>query len=237
MLTLKQSSILFLALSLGACVPLSKVKEQQRQNSAALQEVKEKNQELAEGQEALADKTVDLALKNHRLKLDNEALQKEARERESFYDSVTYDLRQQVLDGQLKVTRHDHSLDLDVSDELLFDSAKADLKTEGKKVLRVVGKAVSRGDRGIHVVGHTDDQPLAKGAAYASNWELSTARATTVVRFLQEQSGLDPRRLLAAGRAEWMPVASNATAEGRRKNRRTTITLVDREILDAAAPR
>jgi chemotaxis protein MotB len=82
------------------------------------------------------------------------------------------------------------------------------------------------------VVGHTDNVPITGGLqkVFASNWELSAARATTVVRFLQE-AGIAPERLIATGRAEYAPVAPNDTPEGRQKNRRIEITLIDRNLL------
>jgi chemotaxis protein MotB len=82
------------------------------------------------------------------------------------------------------------------------------------------------------VVGHTDNVPIAKAwrEVFPSNWELSAARATTVVRFLQE-AGIEPERLIATGRAQYAPVAPNDDPEGRQKNRRIEITLIDRNLL------
>jgi chemotaxis protein MotB len=219
---------LLLGAVLTGCVSTNQYSILEQENQALRQQARRDN-DNAEDQ---ADKNVDLALKNHRLKITNEDLKRRALDRESFYDSVTNDLRREVSDGKLKITRYKDMLTLDVADEILFESAKAGLKPEGKAVLARVGKSIARGERTIRVVGHTDNQPLAKGAAFETNWELSTARATTVVRFFQEEAGLDPRRLLAAGRGEWMPVATNSTPEGRQRNRRITITLVDANLLD-----
>jgi chemotaxis protein MotB len=83
-------------------------------------------------------------------------------------------------------------------------------------------------DKIVRVVGHTDNVPIAT-AQFPSNWELSAARATTVVRFLQS-TGVPPERLSAAGRGEFSPVASNDDADGRRKNRRIEITLIDKNL-------
>ena len=164
--------------------------------------------------------------------MDKAALQQQAREKEGEYDAVTQDLRHEVHAGRLTITRYKDMLDLDVADEILFDSAKTALREDGQDVLQSIGKALAKNGKTIRVVGHTDNQPLAKGAGFDSNWELSTARATTVVRYLQDQCGLDPRRLLAAGRGEWMPVATNATAAGRQRNRRIQIMLIDPNLLD-----
>jgi chemotaxis protein MotB len=230
MMVKKQLGMLLLGCSLMGCVPLSTYQDMQNQNDLLNQEIR-RNRSQAEDE---AERSTDLALQNHNLKIDKEDLLKEARDRDAFYDSVTHDLRQQVGDGRLKISRYKEMLTLDVADEILFDSAKADLKPEGKQVLQLVGQALSKTDKTIRVEGHTDNQALAPGAGFASNWELSTARATTVVRFLQDQCSIDPRLLLAAGRGEWMPLATNTTPEGRQRNRRITITLMDANLLDGS---
>jgi chemotaxis protein MotB len=120
-------------------------------------------------------------------------------------------------------------LTVDVAEQLFFDSGRAALKDSGKKVLKEVADAMQDyADKAIRVVGHTDDVPISKAAqkVFPSNWELSAARATTVVRFLQE-AGIAPGRLIATGRAEYAPVAPNDSPEGRQKNRRIEITLID----------
>jgi chemotaxis protein MotB len=221
-----------LSACLGGCVSLADQKTERRESADALAESQDKNDRLTVDRDAQADKNVDLALRNHYLKIDNDALTKQGLDRDAFYDSVTRDLRQQVADGRLRITRKRDALILDVSDEILFDSGKADLRDEGREVLKVVSQALAKGLRTVRVVGHTDDRPLSPGAAFATNWELSTARATKVVRFLQEEGGLDPRRLLAAGRAQWDPVDTNKTAAGRQRNRRIAIMLIDQDLFD-----
>jgi chemotaxis protein MotB len=95
-------------------------------------------------------------------------------------------------------------------------------------VLGRVGAVLARvADRQIQVAGHTDDSPISARlvSRYATNWELSTARATNVVRFLHEKSRIPPRRLAASGYGPFHPVASNATPAGRARNRRIEILL------------
>jgi chemotaxis protein MotB len=130
-------------------------------------------------------------------------------------------------------------LTVDVAEQLLFDSGRADLKVTGKAVLRKVGEALQGlDDKVIRVVGHTDNVPITKPLqkTYPSNWELSVARATTVVRYLQEV-GIPPERMVASGRGEYQPIAENDNPDGRRKNRRTEITLIDRNLAQEAAPK
>src|SRR6267378_1709428 len=122
-----------------------------------------------------------------------------------------------------------------VDEQLFFDSGRADLKDTGKAVLKKVGEALKGyEDKVIRLVGHTDNVPI-KTKVFPSNWELSVARATTVVRYLQEV-GIPPERMIASGRAEYQPVAENDTPDGRKKNRRIEITLIDKNLVQEAGP-
>jgi len=85
----------------------------------------------------------------------------------------------------------------------------------------------------IHVIGHTDNVPIRN--RFASNWELSTARALAAVHFLTEKAGVDPRRVGAVGYGEYRPLADNSTPEGRAKNRRIAITILPDELAAADA--
>jgi chemotaxis protein MotB len=123
-------------------------------------------------------------------------------------------------------------LSVDLAEQIFFDSGKATLKSSGKDVLAKVGDALKGYDnKVIRVIGHTDNVPLAKALrdTFPTNWELSVARATNVVRFLQEV-GIPPERMVASGRGEYDPVAPNDTAEGRKKNRRIEIVLIDQSL-------
>jgi chemotaxis protein MotB len=113
-------------------------------------------------------------------------------------------------------------------DEVLFDSGESALKPEGIAILRKVGSVLKKAEgRTIEVQGHTDNVPIRGALAqkYPTNWELSAARATNVVRFLQDEVDIDPSVLSAAARSEYQPRASNDTEEGRRQNRRIEILL------------
>ena len=119
-------------------------------------------------------------------------------------------------------------LTVNVVDKILFDSGKAELKPAGVKVLQQIGDILKTAvDKNIQVEGHTDNVPISGSLTtkYPSNWELSTARATTVLHFLQDKVGVSGERLSAVGYGEYQPIASNATAEGRAENRRIQIVL------------
>src|SRR5712692_10311930 len=156
----------------------------------------------------------------------------------SQYDSLVRNLTEEVKKGELQVRQYKDMLTVDVAEQLFFDSGRANLKDTGKAVLKKVGEALKGyEDKVIRIVGHTDNVPISKSAQkiFPSNWELSVARATTVVRFLQE-TGIPPERMVASGRAEYQPVAENDSAEGRKKNRRIEITLIDKNLVQEAGP-
>jgi chemotaxis protein MotB len=114
---------------------------------------------------------------------------------------------------------------VELAENILFDSGKSDLKAEGKTALTEVASVLaSIAGREFQVTGHTDNVPI-KSAKFPSNWELSTARAVTVTRYLSE-NGVPAERVSAAGFAETQPVASNDTPEGRAQNRRIEIVLM-----------
>lgn len=114
-------------------------------------------------------------------------------------------------------------------ERILFDSGQAEVTERGRLVLaRLGGVLQTIDDRIIQVGGHTDDVPISPDlqAKVATNWELSTARATNVVRYFHEQAGVDARRLMAAGFGAYRPVASNGTDKGRSRNRRIEVILL-----------
>ncbi len=116
---------------------------------------------------------------------------------------------------------------IDISDKLLFKTAKFDVTPQAKEVLgKVAAVLKNQPDIEFMVEGHTDNVEY-KGAGYVlDNWDLSVKRATSVVRILQKQYGLDPAKMAAAGRGEFKPVAENTTAEGKATNRRTRIVIL-----------
>lgn len=121
------------------------------------------------------------------------------------------------------------------ADAVLFDIGKAELRPEARSVLKVVGQMVKKVSNPVRVEGHTDNWPI-HTEKFPSNWELSTGRATSVVRFLIEEVGVPPKRLQAAGYGEFHPIDSNETAEGRQRNRRVDVILL-RPSLSLAEPR
>jgi chemotaxis protein MotB len=150
----------------------------------------------------------------------------------SSYDGLISDLEDEVASGQIHIERLRSGLKLNLSEEILFPSGSATLNSSGTAVLSKVSRRLIELPHTIAVEGHTDNVPVAR--RYASNWELAAARASSVVRLMIE-NGVDPDRLKAVSRAEYAPVATNDTAEGRAKNRRIEIQL-DAPINDSDGP-
>jgi chemotaxis protein MotB len=127
--------------------------------------------------------------------------------------------------GKLKVVIRENRMIIALGDKILFDPGKTDLKPEGKDALTQVATVLKDlQNRNFQVAGHTDNIPI-KSQKFRSNWDLSTARAVEVVNFMIA-SGLEPKRLSAAGYADTSPIAPNDTPDNKAKNRRIEITLV-----------
>ncbi|MBN1572343.1 MAG: OmpA family protein [Deltaproteobacteria bacterium] len=148
---------------------------------------------------------------------------------EKTYNALIEEMQKEINDGQIEITTLKEELTVNVLDKVLFDSGRTEIKPEGLKVLKRVGDILKEVEGKLIVVeGHTDNVPITNPAVkrkYPTNWELSTARATTVVRYLQEEVGIDPKRLIATGYSEYRPVADNKTDEGKSRNRRIEIIL------------
>jgi chemotaxis protein MotB len=211
------------AIVVGGCVSTSQYKKVE----SDLNTMKSNNATLQADLLRLQQANTDLAK-------EKEDLQKAKSDTTSQYDSLVNQLQQEVQEGQLKVTQYKNMLTVDVAEKIFFDSGSAKLKKTGKAVLKKVADALKNyKDKAILVVGHTDAVPVSKSFQdiFPSNWELSALRATNVVHFLQDEGGIEPERLIASGRSQYSPVAPNDTAEGRKKNRRIEISLIDKSLL------
>jgi chemotaxis protein MotB len=158
------------------------------------------------------------------------------------YDNMVKSLESEIAKGEIKVKQIQDRLSVQMVDKILFDSGKAEIKPQGREILTKVATVLAGvKDKQIRVEGYTDSQPITGNLQkqYASNWELSTQRATTVVRFLQDKGSLDGKALSAVGYGEHRPIASNDTNEGRAENRRIEIVLLplDSPGSESASPR
>ena len=153
-------------------------------------------------------------------------LKNELSELERAKQELENRLKDEIGNKQVKVEMADKGLVITFVAEVLFDSGKAQLRNDStpklEKVASVLNTTVS--DLNIGIEGHTDNQPI-KRSGWKSNWELSTARALSVLHFLSQQ-GVDEPRLAATGYGEYRPVALNDTKDGRQKNRRVEIVIL-----------
>lgn len=116
---------------------------------------------------------------------------------------------------------------ISLSDLTVFDKGSARIKEDAKQLLSLIADIMKNTGNYIVVEGHTDNLPI-RGSQFSTNWELSTARATSVIMYLIEEHGIPPERLSASGYGEYKPVATNSTHEGRNKNRRVDILFMSR---------
>ncbi len=206
---------------------------QLRQRGLELQAVQAEKAEairLAEGASktnaALADDVLTA-------RAEIEALQASIRQATNAQSDLEKQMRAQLESRDVTISELQGRLTVNILDRVLFDSGAAVLKPEGEKVLLKVAQILAQyPNRQIQVIGHTDNVPI-RGATqwgFADNWELSSGRAVSALRFLQKRAGVDPKRLAAVGYGEFHPLADNATAEGRAKNRRIAVVVLPEEI-------
>jgi len=127
------------------------------------------------------------------------------------------------MDDQVELSVTEGRVNLRIRDNILFDPGAARLSSEGLRLLEELARRLADSDYPISVEGHTDNIPI-RTLRFPSNWELSVARATSVLRYLASQ-GIDEKRLRAVGHADTRPVASNDTPEGRAANRRVDLVV------------
>jgi chemotaxis protein MotB len=150
------------------------------------------------------------------------------------YEQLASQLQKEVNAGQVTISQYQDSLTVNVAEKIFFDSGSAALKPGGKEVLKKLGTIIKGlTDKVIRVEGHTDNIPIAKSlrATYPTNWELSAARAITVVRFLQESAGVPPELLLATAYGQYHPLVPNDTPQHKQKNRCIEIVMQNKDIV------
>lgn len=186
---------------------------------------------LAQLNEDLLSKSKELEGKENILR-EREMKLKEMETIISKQDSITKALNQIVQNAllgfkadELSVEMKNGKVYVSMTDKLLFKSGSAAVEDKGKQAIKKLSDVLNKnGEIDIAIEGHTDNVPI-KTSLYKDNWDLSVARATNIVRMLNEEYKVDPKRLTASGKGEYFPVASNDDNEGRAKNRRTEIVL------------
>lgn len=201
----------------------------EKNSNEALQNNMNKNRELLQQLEA---KGKALAIEQERLSKNAKRLQElEAMiaEKEASMLRLKETLSKALngFEGKgLTVYQKNGKVYVSMENKLLFGSGSWSVGTEGKKAVVEVGKVLAANPEiSVLIEGHTDDDPYGGSGPIADNWDLSTKRATAIVNILAENKGVNKQNLTAAGRSEFSPIASNANAEGKAKNRRIEIIL------------
>lgn len=180
-------------------------------------ELKQKSDEILAKEKLLKDRETSL--------MD---LQKELARQDSITKRLNSILKDALLNfksDELSVHIKNGKVYVSMSDKLLFQSGSATVESKGLEAIKVLADVLNKNkDIDILVEGHTDNVPI-KTPIYKDNWDLSVARATSIVRILTNNYRIDPTRLTASGRGEFSPRADNSTPEGRALNRRTEIIL------------
>ncbi|MCI0627605.1 MAG: OmpA family protein [Acidobacteria bacterium] len=168
-----------------------------------------------------------------RLEQERAAKEAEIQRLTKTHEDLTKSLQAEIAKGDIKIQQVRDRLTINMVDRVLFDSGQAKVKPDGLKVLKQVSDILKKvTDKQIRIEGHTDNVPIGAKLKerFPTNWELSTARATSVVRYLVEEGGVDRATLSAIGYAENRPVASNDGEEGRTANRRIEIVLYPKDL-------
>lgn len=163
--------------------------------------------------------------------LDDINISSEVLEMENFENlekKIQSYLEENNLTEDVSILNEDAGLLLRFQDNIIFDTGSDQMKDQALNIISYIAqllKAEEFKDKFISIEGHTDNIPVSS-SRFPSNWELSVARSSNVVRFLVQQSDIDPQRISAAGYSEYHPVSDNTTAEGRAKNRRVDIMIL-----------
>jgi len=204
----------------------------EKNSNEALKANMAKNRELLE---QLGAKEKALALEQEQLNKKNQRLQElealiAAKEESMRKLKETLSKALNSFEGKgLTVEQKNGKVYVSMENKLLFNSGSWAVGTEGKKAVVEVGKVLGDNpDISVLIEGHTDNDPYAGSGPITDNWDLSTKRATAIVAILSENKSINKQNLTAAGRGEFSPLASNATSEGKAKNRRIEIILTPR---------
>jgi len=190
--------------------------------------LKKDKESLVREKDAVQKERDDLQAKNNELSLKAEKAEQLEKATQTYQD-LQKKLEKEIREGQVKITEMKNRLTMTMVDKIIFPSGSTEISKEGKKVLdKVISILKDVKDKRIQVEGHTDNVKIVSDLKkrYPTNWELSTARATEVVRYLQEAGGINPGILSATGYGEYQPVAPNDTDEGKHANRRIEIVLL-----------
>jgi chemotaxis protein MotB len=198
----------------------------------ALQNQTKQQAALIKSQEAELT-SLEAELNKLKREADTSAITQSAPDEEAMaYLHTTLDAALQESHA-LEITQEARGIVISLREGVLFAPGQAELSPAAQKTLDGVAVALKQLNRPIRVEGHTDNTPI-KTAQFPSNWELSTARATHIVKYLATHHQMTPDQLSAAGYGEYKPVADNSTVEGKQKNRRVDIVVLNPPVVQEA---
>ncbi len=207
-----------------------------QQADAAKAQITQLQQKLASDDQQVADLKGTLGMAQAQAITDDQKAEldeakhaiQDAQERGKLLDDLQSKFKRMIDAGHLKVTTRHGRIVLQLHNDVLFATGQADLKPDGKQAIGEIASALkSVSLKRFQVAGHTDSEPITTETkkTFPTNWELSSARAISVVKLLVTD-GVEPGVLSAAGYGPYDPVASNGSQDGQSKNRRIEITLV-----------
>ncbi|WP_447597855.1 OmpA family protein [Nitrospira sp. Nam80] len=212
--------------------------------AAERDQLKDRQAQLAGEQEKLlarlqqeADRLRAEEAEKNRLEKERLAKEEEIQRLTKAQADLTHSLQDEINKGTITIQQVRDRLTINMVEKVLFDSGQAQIKPEGLKVLKQVSDVLKDvADKQIRIEGHTDNVPIGTKLRdkFATNWELSTARATSVVRYLVEDGGVGRELISAAGYADTRPVAANDSEDGKASNRRIEIVLYPKDLANIA---
>jgi len=221
----------FVCLLFLSCVSKGKYLELETDLQNTQQSLDQEKKSLANLQDRynnLENVSRDLDLKLKKEKVVVKKKTKVISDLEDTKKKIEAGLKEQIANQQIKIEEIEGKLKLTFIDKILFNSGSTKINEKGKEILLSFAESIREDrDHNILVEGHTDDVDVGSAlkSKFPSNWELSTARSSAVVRFLQEDGSIEPERLSAIGFSYFKPVAPNDDEEGRSQNRRIEIIL------------
>ncbi|MHC8492089.1 OmpA family protein [Thalassospira sp. SM2505] len=166
-------------------------------------------------------------------KIEIEQTDTKEQKAEALEETLAGVLKNMSLDDQVGLERIDGEVVIRFPNELAFPSGSSGMTEEFAAILNRLAPVINQTEGEVLVAGHTDNIPVSSSSPYISNWDLSAARATSVLHFLIDQNGTDPRRMVIQGYGDSRPIANNDTPEGRSENRRVEITI---QMVETNAP-
>jgi len=216
----------------------SELEQEQNKRQQLQQQIANIVDDVGQKEKALANAEFDVSQLNQKLETTRqeqillvaniEELNQQRNKDSKHFANLKRRLEQELTESQVEIAQLKNQMTvIKLTGDVLFSSDSADIKTVGKKVLSLIAESLNAyPDRAISIEGHTDQIPTGSNSRYASNWELSSTRALAALNYFQQNGLVDPKRLKLVGYGEYQPADSNATADGRKRNRRIEIIML-----------